>query len=77
LGVGAAGGGIVGGLVGAGIAEKRAKDYEKGLREGGVLVAVRPKSPEHREKVRRALADDRMTRGELEPNTDYAGEVRP
>ncbi len=76
LGVGAAGGGIVGGLVGVGIGEKRAKDYEKGLREGGVLVAVRPKSPEHREKVRRALADDRTTRGEVEASTDYAGEVR-
>ena len=44
LGAGAAGGGIVGGLIGVGIGEKRAKDYEKGLREGGILVAVRPKT---------------------------------
>lgn len=76
LGVGAAGGGIVGGLVGAGIAEKRAKEYEKGFREGGVLVAVKPKSPEHRDKVRRALDEGRSTRGEVAPDTDYAGEVR-
>ncbi len=77
LGVGAAGGGIVGGLVGVGIAEKRAKEYERGLREGGILVAVRPKSREHREEVRRALDDDRSTttRGNGEPDVEYAGET--
>ena len=61
LGAGAASGGIVGGLIGVGIGEKRAKDYEKGLREGGILVAVRPKSKAHREDVRKAF--------------DYAGET--
>lgn len=66
LGVGAAGGGIVGGLIGVGIGEHRAKEYEKGLREGGILVAVRPRSEEHREEIRRALARD----------VDYAGEAR-
>ncbi|HEY4433582.1 MAG TPA: hypothetical protein VGM99_04185, partial [Candidatus Cybelea sp.] len=67
LGAGAAGGGIVGGLIGVGIGEKRAKDYEKGLREGGILVAVRPKSKEHRADVRKALGSR---------DVDYAGEVR-
>ncbi len=78
LGAGAAGGGIVGGLIGVGIAEKRAKEYEKGLREGGILVAVRPKSKEHRQEVRRALDYDRLasTRGDVEPDMEYAGEMR-
>jgi Heat induced stress protein YflT len=75
LGAGAAGGGIVGGLIGVGIGEKRAKDYEKGLREGGILVAVRPKSKEHRTDVRRALDEDR-SRHDADRNVDYAGEVR-
>jgi hypothetical protein len=78
LGAGAAGGGIIGGLIGVGIAEKHAKEYEKGLREGGILVAVRPKSKEHRQEVRRAL--DRTggpaTRGVVDADVDYAGETR-
>ena len=78
LGAGAAGGGIVGGLIGVGIAEKQAKEYDKGLREGGILVAVRPKSKEHRKDVRRALDYDRpaTTRGDVEPDIAYAGEIR-
>ncbi len=76
LGVGAAGGGIIGGLIGLGIGESRAKQYEKGLREGGILVAVRPKSREHRDNVRRALDYDRLnTQGEIDQSVDYAGEL--
>jgi hypothetical protein len=66
LGAGAAGGGIIGGLIGVGIGETHAKQYEKGLREGGILVAVRPKSKDHRADVRRALDRD----------VEYAGETR-
>jgi hypothetical protein len=73
LGAGAAGGGILGGLIGVGIGEKRAKDYERGLREGGIVVAVRPKSKEHRSDVRRALDSGRA----VDRDVDYAGEVRP
>ncbi|MBV8530900.1 MAG: hypothetical protein JO104_06250, partial [Candidatus Eremiobacteraeota bacterium] len=77
LGAGAAGGGIVGGLIGVGIGEKRAKEYEKGLREGGILVAVRPKSKEHRSDVRKALgSDDSATNGAVERDVEYAGEER-
>ena len=77
LGVGAAGGGIVGGLIGVGIGEKRAKEYEKGLREGGIIVAVRPKSKEHRADVRKALDSGRSSSfGEVERDVDYAGETR-
>jgi hypothetical protein len=67
LGAGAAGGGIIGGLIGVGSGESHAKQYEKGLREGGILVAVRPKSKEHRAEVRRTL-DYR--------DVEYAGETR-
>ncbi len=66
LGAGGAIGGIVGGLIGLGIGESRAKQYEKGLREGGILIAVRPKSG-HTDKVREALRD--------QYSADYAGEV--
>jgi hypothetical protein len=77
LGAGAAGGGIVGGLIGVGIGESRAKQYEKGLREGGILVAVRPKSKEHRAEVRRALDYERgVSGGENDSDLEYAGETR-
>jgi len=64
-------------LIGVGIGESRAKQYEKGMREGGILVAVRPKSKEHRADVRRALDFERSTtRGEVDPDVEYAGETR-
>lgn len=76
LGAGAAGGGLVGGLIGVGIGEKRAKDYEKGLREGGILVAVRPKTKEHRADVRKALDSGRSpSYAEVDRDVDYAGET--
>ena len=43
-GAGAATGGIVGALIGWGIPEERVKEYDQGIREGGILMAVRPKS---------------------------------
>jgi uncharacterized membrane protein len=67
LGVGGAAGGILGGLIGLGVGEQRAKQYEQGLREGGILIAVRPKS-EHTDKVREALRDRYAS--------EYAGELR-
>jgi|GEM_PF-949812 len=86
LGVGAAGGGIVGSLVGLGIGEKKAKEYERGFGEGGILVAVKPKSPGHRDEVRRAMAEDSarirasergdVASGRDEPDIEYAGESR-
>src|SRR5450631_1148918 len=45
-GAGAATGGIVGALVGWGIPEERVKQYDKGIREGGILMAVRPRNDE-------------------------------
>ncbi|HEY1654768.1 MAG TPA: hypothetical protein VGF86_06630 [Candidatus Tumulicola sp.] len=76
LGAGALGGGVLGGLIGVGIAEKRAHDYERGLREGGILVAVKAKSGEHREKLRSAMLYDRGARDKTDAPVDYAGEIR-
>ncbi len=43
---GATAGGLVGLLVGAGIPEERAKFYETDLKEGGIVVGVRPRHDE-------------------------------
>ncbi|HEY4073360.1 MAG TPA: hypothetical protein VGM52_09680 [Herbaspirillum sp.] len=43
-GAGGATGGIIGALVGWGIPEERVKHYESGLKEGGILLSVRPRS---------------------------------
>ena len=43
-GAGAATGGIIGGLIGYGIPEERAKIYETGLKEGGIVLGVRPRT---------------------------------
>ena len=45
-GAGAATGGIVGALIGWGIPEERVKEYDQGIRDGGILMAVRPKNEE-------------------------------
>lgn len=47
-GAGAGGitGGIVGALVGAGIPKDRAEKYEKGIKEGDIVMGVRPRSDE-------------------------------
>ena len=45
-GAGAAAGGILGALVGWGIPEERVKHYEQGIKEGGILMGVKPKSDE-------------------------------
>lgn len=47
-GAGAGGltGGLVGALVGSGIPEDRAKEYESGIKEGGMVLGVRPRSDE-------------------------------
>src|SRR5262245_31688041 len=45
-GAGAAGGGLVGALVGWSIPEERVKHYEKSIKNGGILMGVRPRSDE-------------------------------
>jgi hypothetical protein len=50
-GAGAGGltGGLVGALVGAGIPEERAKQYESGIKEGGIVMGVPARSDEDAE----------------------------
>lgn len=56
-GAGAATGGIIGALVGAGIPEHRAKVYDAGLREGGILLGVEARSREDADHLEKLLAD--------------------
>jgi len=43
-GAGGAAGGLVGALIGWGIPEERISEYESGIRDGGILMGVRPRS---------------------------------
>ena len=52
-GAGGATGGLIGALVGAGIPEERVKHYEKGLKEGGIVMGVEPRSDEDAEYFER------------------------
>lgn len=45
-GAGALTGGLIGALVGHGIPEEQARHYEKGIREGGIVMGVNPRTPE-------------------------------
>jgi len=45
-GAGGATGGLVGALIGAGIPEERVKDYEEGIKNGGIMMGVTPRTPE-------------------------------
>jgi hypothetical protein len=56
-GAGAATGGVIGALIGAGIPEYRAKVYESGLREGGILIGVEARTDDEVEKLERLLED--------------------
>ena len=45
-GAGAATGGLVGALVGWNMPEERVKQYDEGIRKGGILMGVRPRNDE-------------------------------
>lgn len=45
-GVGGITGGIAGALMGAGIPEKKAERYKKGIEEGGIVIGVKPRNEE-------------------------------
>jgi hypothetical protein len=47
-GAGAVVGGGIGAMVGAGIPEERVKEYESGLKNGGILMGVKPRTPADR-----------------------------
>lgn len=50
-GAGAATGGLVGALIGWGIPEERIKRYEQGVKEGGILMGVKPRSAQDAEQI--------------------------
>lgn len=54
-GAGGVTGGVIGALIGAGIPEYRAKVYEAGLREGGILLGVEGRANEDTEKLEQLL----------------------
>jgi uncharacterized protein YjbJ (UPF0337 family) len=56
-GAGAATGGLIGALIGAGIPEERAGEYERGIREGGIVVGTRARDAEHAARLERDFAN--------------------
>ena len=64
-GAGAAAGGAIGALVGAGIPEARVKEYESELKKGGILLGVKPRTPEDRTYFDREWGGDRADAGSV------------
>lgn len=56
LAIGATGGGLVGALTGAGIPEENAKEYEKYLKDGNILLLV-DIDDEQRDEIQRIFSD--------------------
>jgi len=52
-GAGAATGTLIGALIGAGIPEDRAADYERGIKEGGILLGTRARDDSHATELER------------------------
>ena len=52
-GAGAATGGLIGALVGAGIPEDRVKDYEAGIKDGGILIGTKYRDEDHARELER------------------------
>jgi hypothetical protein len=46
-GAGGATGGIIGALIGAGIPEDRAREYERGIRDGGIVIGTKYRDADH------------------------------
>ena len=58
-GTGGAVGALIGALVGYGIPEERAKVYEQGIKEGGIVFGVTPRSDEDAEYIERGWTNAR------------------
>jgi len=59
MGAGGATGSLIGALVGSGIPEERAKTYETGIKEGGMVLGVRPRSAEDADYLQREWQNSR------------------
>lgn len=58
-GAGGAAGGLVGALIGWGIPEERVREYERGLKDGGILMGVTPRSDKDAATFQRQWKDYR------------------
>jgi len=58
-GAGGVTGGLIGALVGWGIPEERVKHYESGIKEGGIVMGVTPRSEEDAEYFEREWKNHR------------------
>ncbi|WP_426189917.1 hypothetical protein [Massilia sp. DWR3-1-1] len=56
-GAGGVAGGLVGALIGAGIPEERVVHYEEGIKNGGILMGVTPRSDDDAAYVERSWSD--------------------
>ena len=57
-GAGGLAGGLVGALIGAGIPEERVVHYEAGIKNGGILMGVTPRSVEDAAHIERSWTDN-------------------
>lgn len=58
-GAGGAGGSLIGALVGWNIPEERVKDYEEGMKNGGILMGLRTKDDADAEELENAWKSNR------------------
>ena len=58
-GAGGVTGGLVGALIGSGIPEERVKHYESGIKEGGILMGVNPRSDEDAQRFEQEWTNSR------------------
>ena len=58
-GAGGVTGGLIGALVGCGIPEERVKHYESGIKKGGIVMGVTPRSDEDAEYLEREWKNSR------------------
>ena len=56
-GAGGATGTLVGALIGAGIPDDRAAEYERGIKEGGIVLGTRAKDEKHAAELERDFTD--------------------
>ncbi|MES2900267.1 MAG: hypothetical protein V4723_11095 [Pseudomonadota bacterium] len=57
-GAGGLAGGLVGALIGAGIPEERVVHYEEGLKNGGIVMGISPRSDEDAAHIERSFTDN-------------------
>jgi hypothetical protein len=58
-GAGGIAGGLVGALIGAGIPEERVKHYEEGIKNGGILMGVSPRSDEDAAHIEKSWTENK------------------